>query len=377
MKVFILYFASVILIPLYLTGQNTYNYPVDVLYDQENQQYYVSNQTADGNGYILTLNAEGQITGTFYTNLNYPGGLLKLGNTLYVLNNSDLVGSGNNLPSYLIGIDINTGLQVSSTEISTNGTYLDFMTYDNNGHIFINDSEKYKIYKYTIAMNSVTDFVTGLNSPPFGVCYDSIDNRILFTSNGNSISYLKSISPDGGAITSVYYTPAYLKGVIMNTNGDFYLSIWDSGGGWGNEPVKKASHALNWDYVLSTDHNRPFGMCIGKDNTLVVCNWGSHSLSFIDLNLYGVPENAGPTASVQVYPNPSDGHFNLKMMDQQNKSIDVLISTISGSVVFHEKIAVTESVFEREINVADLPAGIYIMQVMGDNLNQREKLIIR
>ena len=42
---------------------------------------------------------------------------------------------------------------------------------------------------------------------------------------------------------------------------------------------------------LSNDHNRPFGMCIGHDNHLVVCNWGSHSLSFIDLDLFGVEDN--------------------------------------------------------------------------------------
>ncbi len=362
--------------PVLMSGQGTFNYPVDVLFDQATQKYYVSNQD-DGNGYILSLDSQGQITGTFFSDLIYPGGLLKIGNTLYVLNNSDLVGSGNNQPSFLLGINLNDGSQISSTQISTNGTYLDFMTYDNNGHIFINDSEKYKIYKYTLAENAVADFVTGLNSPPFGVCYDHINNRILFTSNGYQVSYLKAISPEGGNITTVYSTAAYLKGVIMHPYGDFFLSLWDSGGGWGNEPVKKANNALNWDYTLTTDHDRPFGMCLGKDNTLVVCNWGSSSLSFIDLNLYGIQDNAALSTPFRVFPNPSDGHFTISISDQQNKSVDVFISTINGKQVYHEKMEINKAVFEKEFDLTNLQAGIYLIQIKGKNVNGLKKLIIR
>ncbi|MBC8490774.1 MAG: T9SS type A sorting domain-containing protein [Bacteroidetes bacterium] len=286
MKLIRYFITFIILLPFFAHTQDTIRYPVDIVYHEQSEQYYVSNWADNTAGNILKLNSEGQITGTFYDELNYVGGLCLINDILYITNNMDLYGGSQ--PSYLVGININTGVSILNFEISTGGTYLDLMTTDNNGNLYIGDSEKMKIYKYNLQTGLVTDFVTNITNP-FGVFYDYISDRILFTNSSFTNSYIKSKSPQGGEITTVFYHNGYLEGITMDDEGNFYLSSWGNDYQWGNEPVYKTNHDFSWKYEISNNHNRPFGMCIGKDTCLVVCNWGEHTLSFIETSGFESP----------------------------------------------------------------------------------------
>ncbi|RLD54290.1 MAG: hypothetical protein DRJ05_14940, partial [Bacteroidetes bacterium] len=158
--------------PLMNYSQDTLSYPTDIVYDEENQEYFVSNWADDQPGYILQLNNNGEIIGNFYSSLDLPGGLCLVGDTLYVLNNKDLYGGS--LPSYLLGIDINTGQLIVEAEIGSGGIYVDMVSTDNKGFLYITDSENQKIYKYNIQSQTFEDFVTNV-SKPIGICYNDID----------------------------------------------------------------------------------------------------------------------------------------------------------------------------------------------------------
>jgi len=265
------YLLLAIILPIFSFTQESLYYPIDIVYHAETENYYVSNW-GDGEGYILKLDKEGSIVETFYSDLHYPGGLCIVDGTLYVLDNYDLNQSGNTLPSYLVGILLDSGDPVKLKKISDSGTYLDFM--DNAyGNLYITDDQQSKIYKYNIQSNTVSDFLTDLNSP-FGVCYDDYNDRLIFTENGIGLSYLKSVHPLGGEVTTPYYTDAYIKGVVRHPNANFYYSTWDvNSTQWGDEEVRMVVNNFSWDYIFPALHNRPFGLCIGYDNHLVVCNW--------------------------------------------------------------------------------------------------------
>ncbi len=374
MKHLYLFIIITLLIPVFALSQDTLSYPTDIVYVEESEAYYVSNWVnEDVPGYILKLNAAGEVTENFYSDLDLPGGLCLVGDTLYVLNNKDLYGGTQ--PSYLIGIDINTGQQIVNVEIGTEGIYTDMLTTDNKGYLYITDSENLKIYKYNIQDQTFVDFVTNI-SKPIGICYNWIDDQIMFTISKSNISYVASIPPEGGDFTIEFYHQGWLEGLIMIPNGDYYLSSWSGEGGtWGTEPVYKASHALDWKYMVSNTNNRPFGMCYGKDNHVAVCNWGSHLINFIDLTPFGVDE-LKPHATFELYPNPSEGNIQIDLSQLEAKNVDIAIYDITGKEVFSQKFANKSLIGQKNMDLSFLKTGTYIVTILNDRKIYHQKLII-
>lgn len=75
----------------------------------------------------------------------------------------------------------------------------------------------------------------------------------------------------------------------------------------------------------------------------------------------------------KVYPNPSNGQFNLRIENFTGK-VNIQLVDINGRVVYN----VNENNFntEKSISTNSLQAGIYILNVKGDDLNYTEKVIV-
>ncbi len=353
-------------------SQDSLYYPVDIVYNEVAKEYYVSNWADTIPGYILKLDSIGEIQNVFVTGLTYPGGLCLIDNILYVDDNSDLYNGS--LPSYLKGYDINTGEQVLNVQISSNGTYLDLMDTDNNGFLYIGDTEKQKIYKFNLETYEISDFMTDLNNP-YGVFYDYISDRIIYTSSSSSISYLRAVNTDGTGDEAIFYTTGYLEGIAMAENGDFFVSSWGTpDGAWGNEPVYKSSHNLDWKLVLSADNNRPYGMAIGKDNHLAVCNWGANEIKFYDLSLYSVNENLANN-KVKLYPNPSNGKFKIELEDIASNNVEIFIFDLPGRLVYSESVNIYSNELNKELRLS-LKTGAYIVKIKDGMNIYTKKLMI-
>lgn len=373
MKILINIFTLFLLFPLFSFAQDTLNYPTDVVYDNNSETYYVSNW-AYGDGYISTMNTNGDITGTLFSDLEYPEGLCLIGNTLYVADNGDLYGGS--APSYLVGIDIDSGTEVLKFEIATSFTNLDLMTTDNNGNLFICDSEELVIYKFEIASETLSVFVEGINKP-LGICYDNIDNRIIFTESKSSVSYLKSVSPDGGVVSNVFYHLGWIEGVVMAPDGNFYYSSWTgNGSAWGTELVYKMSHIMNWKYELMNDQNRPFGICMGHNNNLVICNWGSHEVNFFDLTPYGTEENVYAVNNFSIFPNPGNGDFQIRLNELQSDEVKLTVLSLNGKIIENRSLQINDNVLEQTFDLSFLSPGMYVLMVQDGKRIYREKLII-
>jgi len=318
---------------------------------------------------------DGAIIETYFDGLHYAGGLCIVDNILYVLDNYDFY-----LESFLIGIDLDSGNAVLLKKISGGETNLSFM--DNAyGNLYITDDKQSKIYKYNIEQNSVSDFITDLDTPAFGICYDYYNDRLLFTHNGpdgSNISYLKSIHPSGGDITTPYEAENYIKGVVMHPNADFYYSTWDAQypAVWGDEEVSMVVNNFSWGHTLGDNHNHPWGLCIGYDNHLVVCNLGSHSLSFYDLDTYGVDEIIDKSDGYTIYPNPSNGKFSIGISDNLSSKIEIAILNMTGQQVYHEKVNNSDMLIEKKFDLQHLPSGTYVVILKDDRSITQKKLII-
>jgi len=352
-------------------------YPIssmDIVYHNTTENYYVSNQ-ADGNGYILKMDKDGNIIETLYDDLHYVGGLCIVGDILYILDTYDYY-----LESFLIGINLNSGDNVLQKKISSGLTNPNFM--DNAyGNLYITDIKQYKIFKYNIQQDSVSDFIIGIIPPSIGICYDYYNNRLLFTQNGpngSDISYIKSIHPTGGDITNLYEVENYIKGLIMHPNADLYYTTWDAQYPpvWGDEEVRMVVNNFSWGHTIGNDHYQPWGLCIGYDNNLVVCNYGSHSLNFYDLDTYGVDEIIDKSEDYTIFPNPTNGKFKIGFSEYVTSNIEIAILNMTGQQVYHEKVNNSSMLTDREFDMQHLPAGTYVVILKDDSSVSQKKLII-
>lgn len=368
-------FPFFLFLQVLIFAQGTINVPVDIVYHPSMQCYFLSN-SIEGNGNILKLDLEGNVDGIFYSGLHYPGGLCLVDDILYVGDNYGKWNDG--MPSYLVGINLSSGQQVLNFLVASTSTYIDLMTSDSSGNIYMANSgtgnEDGKVQKYNIASQTMTDLVTQTFRPN-GVCYDYIDDRIIFIESTPALSFLKSISPDGGEVTKIFYMNQRINSVIMHDNGEFYLASWGPNDVWGDEAVYKANHSLTWNTVISTGHNRPLGMCVGSDNYLVVCNWGEASLSFIDLDLFGINESNLAENGINLFPNPANSEVTIDLKNINTEMVEVFILDVLGNEVYHERLSRSE-ISGRKINIDHLTAGTYIVNLIDGQVILRQKLIV-
>ncbi|MCD4747671.1 MAG: T9SS type A sorting domain-containing protein [Bacteroidales bacterium] len=347
-------------------------YPIDIVYDTLYKRYLVSNW-GDGNGNILVINTSGEVIDNFFDGLDYAGGMCIIDDILYVINNGDLVGGS--LPSSIIEIDINTGKQLSAYEIC-NSCYLNLIDTDHEGNLYIPDQENGKIYKYNIANHSVTDLATNIVDP-FGLCYDESNNRIVFTSGTFQTSKIISVSVYGGEQTILATFPyGYLEGIIKGDSGNYYLSSWGNDFPWGNESIYMYNNSFTSFIKISTNHNRPFGLCYRND-TLIVANWGDHTISFIDLSPFAIKEFDNLSDFIEIYPNPNKGEFNLNISDFMNKKITIGIYDILGKQIFISEEKVMTPNYKKSIDLTTFHKGTYILKVQSKTGIYRDKIIIQ
>lgn len=376
------YFFLLFILPLYALAQETLDHPVDIVYYEPTEQYFVSNWADTNAGYISKLDIDGNIIETYVDGLHYPGGICLVGDILYYTDNLSIWGGGEQ-PSYIKGIDLTTGNQVLNFEVSTGITYLDLMDTDNSGNLYIGNTRNggYGIvHKFNIASQELTDLVPQVIKP-FGVCYDYLNDQVIFTHSGLTISYLKSVSPEGGDVSTVLFTEGYIEGVTMDNDGHFYFSSWgtpnmNGDSLWGDEPVYKTNLINHWKYKLDSLNNRPFGMCIGHDNHLAVCNWGSNTINFINLDPFDIEENKLNEKNITIFPNPSNGRFSLSLNEINERELNLIITDITGKEIFADHIINNNSSFEKEYTLEDLPKGAYLLIVRGKISIVQEKLII-
>lgn len=92
----------------------------------------------------------------------------------------------------------------------------------------------------------------------------------------------------------------------------------------------------------------------------------------------GIEEDANNNLSIEVYPNPCSGFTHLKYQVNAVCITKIDLFTVSGkmvrSLVNEEKIP---GEYEIDVDVSDLPAGIYILEVRLEDVVVREKIIIQ
>lgn len=79
--------------------------------------------------------------------------------------------------------------------------------------------------------------------------------------------------------------------------------------------------------------------------------------------------------SIQLYPNPGDGIFMLKMQMKHRETIDISIHDSLGRRLFNQAEAVSMPAFSLPLNLTSFSPGTYFVTIKGENFNVVKRII--
>lgn len=116
-------------------------------------------------------------------------------------------------------------------------------------------------------------------------------------------------------------------------------------------------------YMQSVTVTNSFG-CSNSDTVMVTV-----------LNCVGVDEFTNET-QVTIYPNPNDGNFFIAIDSPIEDNATLEIINLQGQVIHGQPIRISSG-FKQELNMTDVPPGLYFVRVSGPEFNTVKRVVIR
>jgi hypothetical protein len=283
-----------------------------------------------------------------------------------------------------------------------------------------NPSPKYQEFQvlYNIFTNSsAPDIIRSNDTMSF---YQNFYNYLSYDDGIPEAGYGLSVNNARLAYQFKLNTPDTLQSIEMYFNqtlGDanqqyFYLTVWDDNNGSpgnviyersGRRPEFQSELFKYYTYVLDNPILVSGTIYIGwrqttKDNLNIGFDFSNDQSSKIFYNVTGSWINSGYKGCImmrpilgsekyahvgfedikeetnktdfKVYPNPSEGVFNIELQNTQNSQKHINIFDLSGRIVYSNE-------YSQKINLKDLSPGIYIMQLTDNKgLSKQKKIII-
>lgn len=102
----------------------------------------------------------------------------------------------------------------------------------------------------------------------------------------------------------------------------------------------------------------------------------SANVSFTFLDCTGIGELA-KVIGLEVYPNPTDGNFNLQISTPQPVVVDIKVVNAYGNLVYTAKSIAINTTYKSAFNLSQLADGVYFVTVESGNSSVSKKLIIK
>jgi len=248
-------------------AQNLLTVPESIVFDTARNRYLVSNAKV-GSGNIVQIDSVGNQS--YFTNdLNFSCGLHIVGNTVYVAR-CDQGG--------LVGYDLTTAERVMNLNIP-GMLFLNDVTSDTSGYLYITDSNARKIFQVQIS-NGASKTYANLNyTYPNGILFDRKNNRLLVC-YGQANAPIQAVDLKDGSVSTIIITGlSYLDGLTEDDQGNIYVSSN------GLNSVFRYDHEFkNPPQVVSSGHRTPADIYYNKqDHVLAVPSLNSTIVEFIPM----------------------------------------------------------------------------------------------
>ncbi|UCE19783.1 MAG: SMP-30/gluconolactonase/LRE family protein, partial [Gemmatimonadota bacterium] len=252
-----------LLLPVYVGGQGTIDFPESATFDPSGNRYFVSNQ---GNGNIVQIDSAGNYS-DFITELATSKGLKLLGDTLFV-------GAST---AALVAFDINTGARLLTVRF-TGQVDLNDVEADNSGNIYVSDPQGNQVHKLQLSDLSTETIVTGITMAN-GLLFDEENNRLLVC-QWIEDSPISAIDLDDYSLTPIVNDGLdFLDGLTEDNDGNIYVSSFGSDRVYRYDPNLSSPPE-----VASANHLDPGDIYYNKrDDILAVPNVNGSRVDFVTL----------------------------------------------------------------------------------------------
>ena len=239
-----------------------------------------------------------------------------------------------------------------------------------NGKVLISTNANTTI-STTVAWTDITspNFVGSVSDVEFG----ATENDIFVTfHNYNVVSIW--YSADGGItwqnkegnfpdipVKCILQNPLKLNEVIIGTElGVWFTNSFDTASPVWNQSFNGMSNVKVTDLDLR------------DDNAVYAATYGRGIFSGIFTAATLANEDFTNTKGVSIYPNPSNGQFNINI-NQYSGKVNIQVVDLNGREVFTTKNELFNS--EKAVDLKMLESGIYVLRISGEDLNYSQKII--
>lgn len=159
--------------------------------------------------------------------------------------------------------------------------------------------------------------------------------------------------------------------------------VFDLGSGHNVVEVSKTTWDAMGNTLLSGGFSLPFG---GGTLTPDKLTAGIHyyvCAPHAEFGMRGTITVLDPTGiaetklkdGISLYPNPSKGNFQLKLDNSSAKKLDLGIYTVKGEKVYSQPDIQQQNSIN--IEISDLPKGVYIVRLYGSNESYFRKIVVQ
>jgi len=165
-------------------------------------------------------------------------------------------------------------------------------------------------------------------------------------------------------ILSTEYTT---EGAVLADSYMWEISPADAGTISGTDMIGTVEWTQNWE-----------GTAYIKVKGINDCGEGAFSEEFEVLCWIctGVEEISENTR-IQVYPNPNNGSFTIKLNLNSSEAVDIRIFSALNEIVFEENNVSTGNDYTKSVNLSEYASGIYYLQITGEKSSWVKKIIIQ
>lgn len=183
--------------------------------------------------------------------------------------------------------------------------------------------------------------------------------------NGCTVSLDLTVEHDNALPVAEFTYNAAGNSLAFDNLSEFFLtSHWSFGDGdTSNLPEPIHNYGETGSYIVTLTVTNACGV----DSVTHVVYTGS----------IGIDE-ANISGNIKVYPNPSNGQFTLEILSEALKEdIQMRVIDINGKVLHAENISVSSNKLVKQIELSELSAGIYLLEVESKGWKQHSTLVIK
>jgi hypothetical protein len=332
----------------------SYQSAESVEYDAANDRWLVANGAR-----MIVDDGEGNLS--FFGTGNATHGTEVLGNTVFTI-------ASNKIKGY----DLTSELLVMDLQIPGVG-FLNGMSNDGGNILYVTDFSVGKIFSVDVSdlANPVfVELVSSTGDTPNGILYDGLSNRLLYVTWGGNAK-INAVDLGSFVITTIENTGlTNIDGIVMDTNGEFYISSW------GPARITKYSNDFTANEVVVTPAlNSPAD--IGINDAFVLGIPMGSSVIFVDVEVLGVDDVESPL-NYAVSSNPINDatYIQFNLLEPTNISLELYNAhgKLISNLFEGNQVSGRHSVLLAGLN---LTSGLYFSKLRTNSASFVKRLIVK